>query len=91
MLRTSYSAKNVVWYRHNNIVLGGMEGGGGANTKSQKFLHQIVTYTACYSRDHSSHPIRTLHLIKLLYPIKLLGLLRLGLGLGFGSGFILYA
>ena len=40
MLRISYSAKNVVWYRCNNIVLGGK---GGANTKSQKFLHLIVS------------------------------------------------
>ena len=39
MLRISYSAKNVVRYRCNNIVLGGK---GGANTKSQKFLHLIV-------------------------------------------------
>ena len=39
MLRISYSAKNVVRYRCNNIVLGGK---GGANAKSQKFLHLIV-------------------------------------------------
>ena len=59
MLRISYSAKNVVWYRYNNIVLGGK---GGTNTKSQKFLHLIVgdvflekwlltsmrVYRACY-------------------------------------------
>ena len=38
MLRISYSAKNVVWYRC-NIVLGEK---GGTNTKSQKFLHLIV-------------------------------------------------
>ena len=41
MLRISYSAKNMVRYRCNNIVLGGK---GGANTKSQKFLHLIVDY-----------------------------------------------
>ena len=40
ILRISYSAKNVVWYRCNNIVLGGK---GGENTKSQKFLHLIVS------------------------------------------------
>ena len=40
MLRISYSAKNVVWYRCNNIVLGGK---GGTNTKSQNFLHLIFS------------------------------------------------
>ena len=40
MLRLSYSSRNVVRYRCNNIVLGGK---GGANTKSQKFLHLIVS------------------------------------------------
>ena len=35
------------------------------------------------------HPIRTLYLIRFIVSNKLLGLLRLGLG--FGSGFILYA
>ena len=41
MLKISYSAKNVVWYRCNNIVL---EGKGGASTKCQKFLHLIVGF-----------------------------------------------
>ena len=37
------------------------------------------------------HPIRTLYPNKIIVSNKLLGLSRLGLGLGFGSGFILYA
>ena len=37
------------------------------------------------------HPIRTLYPNKIIVSNKLLGLLGLGSGLGFGSGFILYA
>ena len=36
------------------------------------------------------HPIRTLYPNKIIVSNKLLGLLGLGSGLGFGSGFILY-
>ena len=37
------------------------------------------------------HPIRTLYPNKIIVSNKLLGLLGLGSGLGFGPGFILYA
>ena len=39
----------------------------------------------------NSHPIRTLYPNKIIVSNKLLGLSRLGLGLRFGSGLILYA
>ena len=37
------------------------------------------------------HSIRRLYRNKIIVSLKLLELSRLGLGLGFGSGFILYA
>ena len=52
MLRISYSAKNVVWYRCNNIVL--VEK-GGTNTKSQNFLHLIVGLIKLLSNVPSSY------------------------------------
>ena len=39
----------------------------------------------------SIHPIRTLYPNKIIVSNKVLGLSRLGSGLGFGPGFILYA
>ena len=46
MLRKSYSVNNVVWYSGNNIHF---TGEGGANIKSQKFLHEIVGVTSVAS------------------------------------------
>ena len=57
MLRISYSAKNMVWYRCNNIVLGGK---GGTNTKSQKFLHLIVGLES-FPSGRSASKITLLH------------------------------
>ena len=41
MLRISYSAKNVVWYRCNNIVLGGK---GGSKYKVSKIFAPDCRY-----------------------------------------------
>ena len=75
MLRTSYSAKKVVWYRCNNIVLWGK---GGANTKSQKFLHAIVGVIQMYWRRSFWNFGKTYLHVRRFYKVKAFLTTKLG-------------
>ena len=72
--------------------------GGPAYKQSLRLgrLRSDLTLASCTTRSlvvclSTRHPIRTLYRNTIIVSNKLLGLLGLGSGLGFGSGFILYA
>ena len=56
-----------------------------------RLVLQIQYRASCILQNVNAHPIRMLYPNKIIVSNKLLGLSRVGLGLGFGLGFILYA